>query len=592
MKVKLLSFILALTMAAGLFAVSAEAAEDFVLKAEFEFSEAGEFLVVSGTTPAKYGQAINIVAYDPAFTNGLEDIRLQNGELSGNPAEMKPLTEIGTQLIRWAEVRADAKGEYSIRFALGDITNGQYLMVKASGSGATPVSASCLRQYYTSDTITQVTLPAFEAATANDLETLLRQNQLLLSIELGDDYNQNKDKIHAMFISVRNNDYTVSAATGKKFNSMDDVKNVLDIVTALRNFPANATGDDVKDFISKYASLIDYDFSTGNKDYNLVKDAACSIAANILNDKAPECMTDIKTAIAQAVALAMLNTKDADTVGPVVTRYAEVLGLDETDYEIYCSLYTAYQVNKAFVDRGFTKPSEVLTALAARVNVLKEDGGSQEETIPPSGYNGNNSSTAGLKNVIGVGSVVSDKEKDEAQGTYYSDITDRHWAYEYIRKLSLKKIIEGYPDGTIKPEDPVTREQFLKMLISAFGLDGDTEVNFSDVEDDRWSVFYIKSAIALGIADGMGDGTFAPGALVTRQDAAVMIARLCAVKGIVLSGRSGLTDSEEIASYALESVERLVYAGIISGFEDGSFRPAEKLTRGQGAKLICELSER
>ena len=68
-----------------------------------------------------------------------------------------------------------------------------------------------------------------------------------------------------------------------------------------------------------------------------------------------------------------------------------------------------------------------------------------------------------------------------------------------------------------------------------------------------------------------------------------MIARICEKKGIELSGKSAVKDSDKIAGYALESVEKLVNAGIISGFEDGTFRPAEMLTRAQAAKLICGL---
>ena len=152
MKIKLLSLILALTLVASMFAIGTSAAGEFTLNAEFQFSDDGEFLVVSGTTPAKYNQAINIVVYDPAFTDGLEDIREDNGEISANPAEMKPLSDIAN-LIRWTEVKADANGEYSVKFALDGIENGQYLIVKASGSGRMPVSASVLRQYYTEETI-------------------------------------------------------------------------------------------------------------------------------------------------------------------------------------------------------------------------------------------------------------------------------------------------------------------------------------------------------------------------------------------------------------------------------------------------------
>lgn len=594
MKIKLLSLILALTMIASLGVISAGAA-DFVLNAEFEFNDDGAFLVVIGTTPAKYGQAINVVVYDPAFENGLEDIREENGELSSDPASKKPLEDIAN-LIRWTEVRANSNGEYSVRFALDGIEDGQYLIVKGAGSGKTPVSGSVLRQYYTDETITNITLPAFENADAEDIEALLKQNQLLLAIELGDDYKENKDEIHAMFVSVRNNDCKVSAATGKKFNSMEDIKNVLDMVDALRNFPENADGEDVKNYISKYKNLIEYDFSEENEHYNLVKDASHSITATILKEDAPECMTDIKTAIAQSVALAMLNTKNATTVAPVVEKYAMILGLDKTDYAIYCEKYTDYQVNKAFVDRNFVRPSDVIKALEDRIAVLEDEnssgGGSSGGGFGGGGgFNGNKGNSSNMNNVIGVNDqlITSDKEKDEEKGTYFTDITDEHWAYENIQTLSQKKVIEGYPDGSFMPEKTVTREQLVKMLVVAFELDGSASLEFSDVESGRWSAEYIKTAAALGIVNGMGDGSFAPEASVTRQDAAVMIARICEKKGIVLSGRGEVADADKIAPYAVESVEKLVSAGIISGFEDGTFRPAEKLTRAQAAKLICGL---
>ena len=599
MKNKILCLIIAFVMSMTFCAFCVSAENELVLNAEFEFGEDGEFLVVSGTTPAKYNQAINIVVYDPAFVDGIEDVREANGELSNNPAEMKPLEDI-SNLVRWAEVKASANGEFSVKFPLNGIDNGQYLIIRVAGAGKTPVSASVLRQYYTDETINNVTLPAFENAGADELEELLKQNQLLLGIELGEEYQANKDEIHEIFISVRNEDYKVSPETGRKFNSMQDITNVLHIVDALRDLPEDADGNDIKIYIGKYGSLMEYDFSDENEHYALMKNDAYPIAAVILNEDAPECMTDVKTAIAQSVALALINTKNATTVAPVIEQYAVLLGIDKADYEIYCEKYGEYEVNKAFVDRNFKRPADVVAALENRVEALEKknssSGGSGGSGGGGSygdggGFSGNKGSNSNMNNVIGVNDqlITSDKEKDEAQGTFYTDITNDHWAYESIQTLSAKGVIAGYPDGTFLPDAVVTREQLVKMLVSAFGLEGDTELAFSDVEGDRWSASYIRSAVALGIVNGMGDGTFAPASSVTRQDAAVMIARLCEKNGIKLSGKRSVADSGEIAPYALESVEKLVNAGIISGFEDGTFRPAEMLTRAQAAKLICGL---
>ena len=593
MKNKLISLSLAIMLLIGLSATGAAAADGFVLSAEFEFTDDGEFILVSGTTPAKYSQVITVVLYDPAFENGLEDIREEDGQLSSDPAGKKPLTS-ADNILRMGETRASQAGEYSLRIPLDGIDNGTYMIVKASGGGKSPVSASVLVQYQTQNYVTGTVLPAFESAAASQLETLFEENQLLLGIDLGADYQANKDDIHQMFVSVRENDCEADPSTGKKFNSMDDVKNVFRSIDALRTLPSTLTSSDVSRFTSNYRSLIDYDFSAANEHYTLVKDAAYVIAANILNEDEPQNISDIETAIAQSVAVAMLNTKDATTVAPVVEKYAVLLGLDKTDYSIYCDTYTAYEVNKAFVDRDFTKPSEVISALSARIAVLAS--AAENDDDDDDNYSsGSSKGSSSIKNVVVVSdaTISSEKEKDEQKGNYFTDITNEHWAYTAINALSAKDIVAGYPDGSFLPEGEVTREQLVKMIILTFEMgEGEGAAAFSDVASDRWSAQYIKAASDKGIVSGMPDGSFMPAVAVTRQDAAVMLARACKAAGKSFAERKQLSDSDEISSYATESVEELVAAGIISGFEDGSFRPLEKLTRAQAAQLIYGLIEK
>jgi len=593
MKTKLIALALTLIMLFVISAVPTFAAEDFVLNAEFEFSNDGEFILVSGTTSAKYNQVITVVLYDPAFSNGLEDLREENGQLSTDPASKKPLTDVN-KILRMGETRASKTGEYSICFPLDGIENGQYIIVKASGGGKKSVSASTLVQYQTQNYVSGTVLPAFETATVSELGALFVSNQLLLGIDLGDDYQANKDMIHQMFVSVRENDYEVSSATGKKFNSLEDIQNVFRMVNALRTLPSTTlTSSDISHFVNSYKSLMDYDFSTDNEHYTLVKNEAYVIAANVLNEARPQCISDIETAIAQGVAVAMINTKDATTIAPVINKYALLLGLDKTDYSIYCETYGAYEVNKAFVERDFKHPSEVLTALAARIKVLADAADDDKNSGGGNSGGGGGSSSSdsfGSVQVVPDAAITSDKEKDEQSGNYFTDITNRHWAYQAIRELSSRGIITGYPNGSFSPDAPVTREQLVKMIILTFGLNSQsTTTAFSDIASNRWSASYIKTASDKGIVSGMPDGSFMPEAAVTRQDAAVMIARACKADGRGFAERKQLSDSAEISDYATESVEELVAAGIISGFEDGSYRPLEKLTRAQAAQLLYGL---
>ncbi len=595
MKNKFISLALAIAIVMCMLPASVGAAEGFTVNAEFEITSDNEYIVVSGVTPEKYSQAISVVIYDPAFENGLEDIKNEYGEISDNPAAAKPLSDVNN-IIRMGKTRADKNGNYSISFSLNGIENGQYLIVRATGAGKSPAMASVLKQYYTENVLVNITLPAFESATENELEELFKENQLFLGIDLGEDYQTNKATIHKMFVAVRSKDCKVDPSTGRKFNTMQDVVNVLKIVDSLRSLPETVTESDISSFIDTYGSLIDYDFSAENEHYTIMKDAAYPIMAINLNENKPQSMTDVKETVEKAVVLALLNSKNSTTVGPVVEKYAAILGLDKTDYAIYCEKYTAYEVNKAFVERNFQRPYEVIDALNTRIEVLENEAssGSSGSGGGSSGGGGSSSGSA-VSSIMNVKDTPANSEKDNDQelGVYYSDITSSHWAYEAVKGLSLKDVVAGYPDGTFMPDKSVTREQFVKMLVTAFGIDTeDGETDFADVENNRWSASYIKAATRAGIVNGTGNGTFMPEKVVTRQDAAVMIARACAVKGITLSERKQLSDSQEISEYAAESVEKLVAAGIISGFEDGSFRPLNELSRAQAAKLIFGLTEK
>lgn len=171
----------------------------------------------------------------------------------------------------------------------------------------------------------------------------------------------------------------------------------------------------------------------------------------------------------------------------------------------------------------------------------------------------------------------------------FDDVSKDNWESDAVNDLSKKDIVSGFPDGTFHSNDAVTREQLVKMLAEAFDLKGTGSTNFTDVENGRWSASYISAAVANGIVKGTGDGTFFPEDNVTRQDAAVMLYNLCGVKGISLTEETVPTDSGSISEYAKKSVCRLLSAGIVSGFSDGSFHPNEALTRAQAAKMIYNL---
>ncbi len=174
----------------------------------------------------------------------------------------------------------------------------------------------------------------------------------------------------------------------------------------------------------------------------------------------------------------------------------------------------------------------------------------------------------------------------------FSDLKDFDWAKTAIEALFNKGIVSGDGTGRYAPNDNVTRGQFVKMVLGTFGLykTGSTS-EFSDVSEDAWEYTYVSCAYDLGIVNGMEDGSFGVNENITRQDMAVMIKRAAEVAGLELEAvnNNNVTDFAEISDYATEAVRLLTRAGIITGFEDGSFKPMKNASRAESAVMLYRV---
>jgi len=131
----------------------------------------------------------------------------------------------------------------------------------------------------------------------------------------------------------------------------------------------------------------------------------------------------------------------------------------------------------------------------------------------------------------------------------------------------------------------MTREEFIVMLVNAQKYEiGSGTTGFSDVQTERWSAPYIAAAVQNGIitsSDYSGD-RFLPGKFITREEAAVMIAR--ALK--LTPDASALTFTDTSSIQNKEMVGAAVKGGIITGEPDNTFKPRALLIRGAAAVMI------
>ncbi len=177
--------------------------------------------------------------------------------------------------------------------------------------------------------------------------------------------------------------------------------------------------------------------------------------------------------------------------------------------------------------------------------------------------------------------------------TGFNDVPESYWGYSYIEMLRGAGIVSGDDNNNFRPNDYISREEFLKILLGALRIDvsdaGTTE--FSDVPKGDWSEPYIAKAVEMGIVQGMSETEFGKGKTITRQDIAVMCTRAMSVVGVKLptATPAAFTDMLHASDYAVESIGIMTEMGVINGYDDNSFRPVNNATRGEAAKIICGL---
>ncbi len=177
----------------------------------------------------------------------------------------------------------------------------------------------------------------------------------------------------------------------------------------------------------------------------------------------------------------------------------------------------------------------------------------------------------------------------------FLDVPSDHWAYDYIDYLAANEIVSGC-DGRFNPDDYVTREEFVKILIDAFDLDiPDAQCEFADVRVDDWFYKYIASANSCDIVAGVSADSFGVGESVSRQDISVMIVRAFECKQLpmepVITHFGYFFDADTISDYAQDAVMSMYVSGFVTGDEDYRFNPHLPATRAEVAKIIYMIMD-
>ncbi|QPC47531.1 S-layer homology domain-containing protein [Mangrovibacillus cuniculi] len=175
-----------------------------------------------------------------------------------------------------------------------------------------------------------------------------------------------------------------------------------------------------------------------------------------------------------------------------------------------------------------------------------------------------------------------------------------HYFETQLRELIVKDIMTGYEDGTYRPNNNVTRAEFASFIIRVLDLYSVKSAEFpgvsiaevkesryNDVTSDKWYYSSVEKASSLGIVNGYDGGVFKPNNVITREEMAAMVINTLNTRGVLSRPSETIfTDDHLIGKWALDSVKRLVYLGVMSGKSGNKFVPKAPTTRGETAAVL------
>ena len=172
--------------------------------------------------------------------------------------------------------------------------------------------------------------------------------------------------------------------------------------------------------------------------------------------------------------------------------------------------------------------------------------------------------------------------------TKFNDIKN-HWAENEINEFINAGYINGYNDGTFKPNKKITRAEFVTFTNKLFGFQSSKDIQFTDVSSKDWFYEEIKIAVKAGYIKGYENNTFRPNAGITREEIANVITSIYNSKDVNFNKIEKFKDINKISEWAKSAVEGVVENKYMSGYEDNTFRPQNGATRAEAVSTLSRV---
>ncbi|HZD60511.1 MAG TPA: S-layer homology domain-containing protein, partial [Anaerolineae bacterium] len=316
-------------------------------------------------------------------------------------------------------------------------------------------------------------------------------------------------------------------------------------------------------------------------------------------------------------------TAIADTLIPTWVSPDQPITTDTPNkLDPYCIPYGQKQVATTATLSALPAGSEIAGVLVKNVTGDRGEITAQKETTTAVGYDPSSTMwTLEFSRAL-ITNSDTDVQFDDLQDTYYFGVAvfdnaqiehsfhkgaytlefmpaatatffdiEGHWAQEEIGGSATKGIVIGYPDGTFRPNNAVTRAEFIKVLMESLDVPqaATATPTFSDVRPGDWFFGYVEGAADASWITGYGNGTFRPNNLVSRQEAArVLVSALGIDRRAV--GRSAVEMREVLSpfdetptasAWAIPSIAEVTDRGAFIGYPDNTLRPRNNIARAE-----------
>jgi len=384
-------------------------------------------------------------------------------------------------------------------------------------------------------------------------------------------------------------DYTVTAES----EGVSDTADIKYISKAHRNTMVEYANGTSESALSEFVRENGEALGLGK----LTKAQADDIAKIVIESDDFDSYADVISFIGSIRALVnKINTSKWNALGDVVEKNTLILGENDKDIKYFLSLSEKNRNKVCEIIAG----SIPVDTIGEFKEVLSDAIDKYKDSLQDSGNSGSGGGGGG-----GSGRPVSSVSYPEnfvkpdsytpiEANNVFADLSEAEWAKSSVMTLYKSGIISHPSDGRFRPNDNITREEFVKMLVCAFATDATSASHrFSDEAEGMWYNEYLAKAYASGITLGYPDGSFGIGRSITREEMVTLCARTLETLGVSINSDADVhfTDSAYISDYALGYVSAMAGLGVVNGMGNGSFAPKNTATRAEAAKVIARLTE-